>query len=223
MVTQECFPTIRRLRIPGRLPHPPQHGAFADIEAKHPESPWILGDPHVGFSTIILKISSLTSLLTRFLPATVRRRESHDQYCLNPAWCHRTTVSGWTMISACFQLHQTWLSSTQKNLSTGPSLDRGCVAISTAICCRKARFSSNNLRRDDPARTRSPKNNLDNRSMRPLYQDIQCANRVRNAFLSTRVSIRRDHSSVPLSSRFQCTHILARDNIQTVAGRDPVQ
>ena len=164
-------------------------------------SPWILGDPHVGFSTIIRKISSLTSLLTRFLPATIRRRESHAQYCLNPAWCHRTTVSGWTMISACFQLHPTRLSSTQKNLSTGRSLDRGCVAFSTAICCRKARFSSNNLRRDDPARTSSPKNNLDNRSMRPLYQDIPCANRVRNAFLSTRVSIRRDHSSVPLSSR----------------------
>jgi hypothetical protein len=175
-------------------------------------SPWILGDPHVGFSTTIRKISARTSLLTRFLPATVRCRESHAQYWLNPALCQRTTVSGWTMIRACFQPLQIRLSRTQKSLSRGLSFRRGCLAFRIAICCRKSKFSSNSFWRGARARTRSPKNNLNNRSTGLLYQANPCANQILDDS-SSQASTRNQPRIEPLNCTFQYSvTILARDS-----------
>ena len=43
MIGQECRPSLRRLRIPGRFSHPAQHRSLRDVEAKHLQlamNPW---------------------------------------------------------------------------------------------------------------------------------------------------------------------------------------
>src|SRR5215831_20446610 len=60
------------------------------------------GAPHVGFSATMRKIRSRTSLLTGFLPAACRVRDSQDQYNRKPARCQRITVSGVTSSSGFF-------------------------------------------------------------------------------------------------------------------------
>lgn len=42
-------------------------------------SPWMRGAPHVGFPATILKMSSRSSLLMRFLPEEIWWRESQVQ------------------------------------------------------------------------------------------------------------------------------------------------
>ncbi len=56
------------------------------------------GAPQVGFSATIRKINSRTSFGVCFLPACVRTLEISFQYKRNPARCHRTTVSGVTIM-----------------------------------------------------------------------------------------------------------------------------
>jgi hypothetical protein len=79
-------------------------------------------------------------MLMHFLPARVRCRESHFQYNLNPALCQRTTVSGWTKISACFHPGQKRRNSTQNNLSDKTTRGRGCVRFTVTSCCLRAMF-----------------------------------------------------------------------------------
>ena len=52
----------------------------------------------VGFSAIILKISSRISLVTGLLPIGLRARDMSRQYSWKPQRCQRTTVSGDTRI-----------------------------------------------------------------------------------------------------------------------------
>jgi hypothetical protein len=85
MVAEKGRPSLGWLRIPRRSPHPAQHGSLGKIEAKHFQFAWMLGAPHVEFSATMRKISSRKSLLTHFLAARTRRRESYVQYSLNPA------------------------------------------------------------------------------------------------------------------------------------------
>jgi hypothetical protein len=87
------------------------------------------GAPQVGFSATMRKISSRSSLLTHFLPARTRCRESQVQYSLKPARCHRTAVSGWTRINACLHPDQNRRKMTQKSLSVTASED-GNVSVS---------------------------------------------------------------------------------------------
>lgn len=96
------------------------------------------GAPQVGFSTTMRKMSSRSSLLAHFLPARARLRESQVQYALNPARCHRTTVSGWTRISASFHPRQSRRKTTQNNRSDATSRGCGCRLFKTASCCRSA-------------------------------------------------------------------------------------
>ena len=61
-------------------------------------SPWILGAPHNGLAMLISRISRRISAGTTGRPE--RGRDFQRQYDLNPARCQRTTVSGFTIISA---------------------------------------------------------------------------------------------------------------------------
>src|SRR5262252_9765585 len=61
-------------------------------------SPWILGAPHNGLATLISRISRRISNGTVGRPR--RRRDFQRQYDLKPARCQRTTVSGFTIVSA---------------------------------------------------------------------------------------------------------------------------
>src|ERR1700746_1680003 len=78
------------------------------------------GVPQVGFSAIIRKISSRTSVDSFFLPTGFLAFEIQLQYRRNPARCRRTTVSGLTSTRDCFQASQKRRANTQKILSTAP-------------------------------------------------------------------------------------------------------
>src|SRR5260370_1489711 len=85
-------------------------------------SPWMRGAPQVGFSTTMRKISSRNSLLIPFLPEIFRWRDIQFQYNRNPVRCQRTTVSGVTIIRACFHWDHRRRVITQNNLSGQPIL-----------------------------------------------------------------------------------------------------
>ena len=104
-------------------------------------SPRIRGAPQAGFSATNRKISSRNSLLTHFLPARVRCRESHFQYSLKPTRCQPTTVSGRTRISALCHRGQKRRSTTQRYRSALENRGRGRCRARTDSCCRKANFS----------------------------------------------------------------------------------
>src|ERR1035438_1359632 len=85
------------------------------------------GAPQVELSVTMRKMRSRSSLLTHFLPALARCRESHVQYNLKPARCQRMTVSGWTRISTCLHLGQSRRKITQNNLSEVANRGFGCL------------------------------------------------------------------------------------------------
>ena len=70
-----------------------------------------------GFSATIWKIRSRTSLAIGVLPVGFLHFEINFEYQRNPVRCHRTTVSGATTKSACFQPDQQRRTSSQKSLS----------------------------------------------------------------------------------------------------------
>ena len=125
------------------------------------------GAPQVGFSATMRKMSSRSSMLTHFLPAQVRCRESHPQYNLNPARCQRTTVSGWTKISASLQSGQKRRKSTQNNLSETLIRGRGRVRFKMMSCCLRARFSRRRSRRELENRVARTSRGLSRRSIQP--------------------------------------------------------
>jgi len=106
-------------------------------------------------------------MLTHFLPARVRCRERHPQYDLNPALCQRTTVSGWTKISACFQSDHKCRKSTQNNLSETATRGRGCLRFKVMSCCRRARFSRSRSRRELEHRATRTSRSLSRPSIQP--------------------------------------------------------
>jgi len=61
-------------------------------------SPWMRGAPQRGFARLISRISCRTSRGTLGLPG--RRRDFQRQKPRNPARCHRTIVSGRTIVTA---------------------------------------------------------------------------------------------------------------------------
>src|SRR5713101_246372 len=85
------------------------------------------GAPQCGFSATIWKINSRICLeILRPPPTRFCTLQSMAQYSLNPAWCHRTTVSDRTRKSA--------------SLSSGPSLGLGCLRFKTASCAGELGF-----------------------------------------------------------------------------------
>ncbi|MGA7315059.1 MAG: ImmA/IrrE family metallo-endopeptidase [Silvibacterium sp.] len=89
----------------------------AGVNREEVEANQLGGEPHVGLSATMRKMSSRSSTLTPFLPARTRCQESQVQYSLKPARCHRTTVSGWTRINTSSHRDQNRRNITQKSLS----------------------------------------------------------------------------------------------------------
>src|SRR5215469_1527362 len=87
------------------------------------------GAPQVGFSAIIRKISSRTSVDSFFLPTGFLAFEIKLQYSRKPARCQRTTVSGLTSTRDCFQAPQKRRANTQKILSTASHPGSGMLAL----------------------------------------------------------------------------------------------
>ena len=104
------------------------------------------------------KVRSRTSLEVLLRPTIRRPLEIARQYIANPDRCQRTTVSGPTMMRACFHSDQNLRTRTQKSLSRAASLGRACFRFSTASCWRRARFSSRSLRRVRRRRRIAPTN-----------------------------------------------------------------
>lgn len=101
-------------------------------------------------------IPALVGLLIAPRLALAQAEELHDR-ARNVA-CQRTTVSGATRISDCFQPDQNRRATTQNSFSGAASVGLGCRAFNTASCCRKARFSSSRSRREDSKRETDPSN-----------------------------------------------------------------
>ncbi len=147
VVAQKCKPALGRRGIFRRSFHPTGMVLSDTSKPSIRSSPWILGAPHVGFSTTMRKINSRTSFGVRLRPTCVRTPESSLQYARKPVRCQRTTVSGVTRMRDCFQADQPHRATTQKSLSKWPRLGRGCQRFRTTSCRRHARFSSRRLRR----------------------------------------------------------------------------
>jgi hypothetical protein len=82
VISQERRPPLCRLRAAFLI----QRSTIRSERSKPSifNSPWMRGAPQVGFSAAMRKISSRSSLLTHFLSAHFRCRESHVQYSVNP-------------------------------------------------------------------------------------------------------------------------------------------
>src|SRR5215469_6078384 len=130
-------------------------------------SPWMLGAPQLGFSVTIWKIRSRTSFGVCLPPMGFL--EIILQYQRNPARCHRTTVSGVTTRSACFQPDQHRRMSSQKSLSNKYNFGRGWCRLSTTSCWRSARFSRRRLGCERKRRRNVPKQSPRKRDISESY------------------------------------------------------
>ena len=135
-------------------------------------SPWMRGAPQVGFPATIRKINSRTSLDVCLLPTRFLTREISLQYARKPARCHRTTVSGVTMIKACFHPDQNRQTATQKSLSKMLRSGRGRRRFSTASCWRSTKFSKIRLPRLRNKRTIAPNHKRDRLNMVWSYTKV---------------------------------------------------
>jgi hypothetical protein len=103
-------------------------------------SPWIRGAPQSGFAAVIFATSVRRATSVDGRPrrdgreGAAHRRRSHWR-------CQRTTVSGWTKITALRQSRQALASRIQKTRSRVRSCGRLPERFRTASCCRSARFS----------------------------------------------------------------------------------
>ena len=147
VVAQKRKPALGWFKISGRTTQPAGNGSLRTSKPSIRSSPWMRGAPQVGFSVTIRKIRSRTSIEILLLPIIRPTLEIARQYKANPALCHRTTVSGFTIMSACFQPDQNPLTRIQKSLSNVTSRGLGCLRFKTVSCCRRTRFSSTRLRR----------------------------------------------------------------------------
>src|ERR1039458_6792833 len=165
------------------------------------------GAPHVEFSATMRKISSRNSLLTHFLPALNRRRESHVQYSLNPARCQRTTVSGWTRINACFHSGQSCRKITQNHLPEVETCGRGYRCFRTTSCWRRAKFSSSRSRRKLKMRIKKTTKDLNRHSMKSVsYGDRACRGESANSLIRMLIAILANHSPGSRYSRGRYSH-----------------
>ena len=166
MIAEKGEPTLGWLRIPGRSFYPTGDRSF---QPSMSSSPWMRGAPQVGFSATIRKINSRISLQVCLRPSGFLTLEISLQSKRKPTRCHRTTVSGVTMMRDSFHPDQNRRTATQKILSKRRSLRRGCRRFSTASCWRKARFSRRRLRRAPKSRSSVPRQSLGNRNMARSY------------------------------------------------------
>ena len=110
-------------------------------------SPWILGAPHSGLARLISRINRRTSIGTLGRPG--RRLDFQRQYDRKPARCHRSTVSGRTMVSASRAFGNSRQTQPRTSLSAARNGNRaGWPRRSTMICCRSTRTSASSAARD---------------------------------------------------------------------------
>ena len=132
--------------------------ATVDSATSYPSkasSDLIRGTPHVWFSRDSRRMRSRTSRATPGLPCFLR--DFHRQYSLKPCRCHRSTVSGWTRVSADRQPGQSLDSQTQKIRSCLRSLGRSTERRSTVSWCLRARFSATSAARSTKKTLRKAK------------------------------------------------------------------
>ena len=113
------------------LRHQPGDGALGDVEAELQKFPVDSRSAPRGLAVAIRVTRARISAVTRGRP-TEGRAEGLVQYSRKRRRCRRTTVSGLTMMSACFQLLHTWASTTQKSRSAVRSFGRLTVRWYTA-------------------------------------------------------------------------------------------
>jgi hypothetical protein len=118
-------------------------------------STWMRSAPQVAFCATMRKINSRTCFGVPLLPTGFLTFEISFQYIRKPA--RRTTVSGSTTVSACFQVGQSRRTSTQKSFSGTRSVGRGCRRFRTAGCCRSSKFSRRGFLQPRQRRTNAPK------------------------------------------------------------------
>jgi hypothetical protein len=112
------------------------------VEASNPSfasSSRMRGLPQVGLTVHIRRISSISAASFRGRPP--RCRDFHRQNILNPARCQPMTVSGLKRINALRQFGHPLFKTTQNNRSLPCSLGLCACRLSTAIWCRRAKFS----------------------------------------------------------------------------------
>src|ERR1035437_10334092 len=115
------------------------------VEAASPNfasSSRMRGLPQVGLAAHIWRISSTSAASFRGRPP--RGRDFHRQNILNPARCQPMTVSGWKRINALRQFGHHPFKTTQNNRSLPCTLGLYVFRLSTAIWCRRAKFSKAN-------------------------------------------------------------------------------
>jgi len=106
MIAKEGSPSLCRIEVARRFAHPPQDSSLREVEAEHLQFT-MNARRAPGGVLCDHAVDEIASLIRRhFLPAGFRWREIQRQYNLNPARCQPTTVSGWTMRSACFHPDQ---------------------------------------------------------------------------------------------------------------------
>jgi hypothetical protein len=184
------------------------------------------GAPQVGFSATVRKINSRICL--EILPPPPTRfctLQSMVQYSLNPAWCHRATVSGRTRKSDFSQSDQMWRTTTQNSLSNAPSFGLGCLRFNTASCWRSARFSNSRLRCARKMRITAPHQSRNRLNMAATVADwlpgccakllISQPDRIVARDTLQRVHFRRQRTGS--DSQFKATAKLARAREQAEA------
>lgn len=124
VVTQKGKPALGRVWVSWGPLHPARDGSFGNGKAEHQKFPMDAGSaPTRAFS------HHLESQIANFLGYRFSSDGPADfgitlQYQRNPALCHRTTVSGVTTRSACFQPDQHRRARSQKSRSAKSSLGR---------------------------------------------------------------------------------------------------
>ena len=205
MVEEERSPALRRRS--SSLRHVLRNGGLADIDAAR-------GAPQRGLARFISRISCRASRGTLGLPG--RRRDFQRQKVRNPARCHRTIVSGRTIVTASRTVGASRYSNTKIKRSKDVRAGRlGALRRSTFNWCRSAITSPSSELLDRKRSRRIHLSRLRSSSTRRSSRDSGAqAKRMEFAVGTpelTRVSNRRDASTtlVEGDARARPTGLLA--------------
>jgi hypothetical protein len=168
MVAEKRRPSLCRLRISRRFPHPSQNSTLRNVVAEHLQlamHPRRTPSPVPRYHA---EYQSRNSWLVGFLPTTACLREIHFQYCLNPARCQRTTVSGCTNTRASHHPDQNRRDRTKKIRSEAAIRGPEHLGEAAASCCRRAKFSRMRSRRERRSPAMSIRKRFNVRSMAPF-------------------------------------------------------
>ena len=117
MVAQKGQPSFTWLRVPWRSFHPAGDRPFRNVKPEHQQFPMDAWRSPSGVFRNHAEDQPRSSFGVGLRPTGHRIREISLQYMRKPARCQRTTVSGVTMMTACFHRDHNRLTATQKSLS----------------------------------------------------------------------------------------------------------